>query len=128
MRKRQAVLMLIVCGSAFFMQGCTAALLVGAGAGTVAYLKGDLNAVMSEDVGHIYEAALKALDELEIATTKRQKDALSAVIVGRTIEDKKITIKLKSTKDKLTKLSIRVGIVGDETMSRTIYEQIKQNL
>lgn len=128
MRKRQAVLVLIVCGSAFFMQGCTAVLLVGAGAGTVAYLKGDLNAVMSEDVGHIYAATLKALDELEIATTRRQKDALSAVIVGRTIEDKKITIKLKSTEDKLTKLSIRIGMFGNESMSRAIYEQIKKNI
>ena len=115
------------CSSLIHLQGCAVAL-VGAGAGSVAYLKGNLEAVLEEDVSQAYQAALKALDELEISATKKQKDALAAVIVGRTVADKKITIKLKAAENNLTKLSVRVGVFGNQAQSRRIYDEIKKNL
>lgn len=111
-----------------FLAGGCAVALVGAGAGTVAYLRGDLEATMAEDVGTVYQASLTALEQLEITPTKREKDALSATIVARGADDKKIKIILKRTEEDLTKLSIRIGYVGSETKSRVIYEQIRQNL
>lgn len=111
-----------------FLAGGCAVALVGAGAGTVAYLRGDLEATMAEDVGTVYQASLTALKQLEITPTKKEKDALSATIVARGADDKKIKIILKRTEENLTKLSIRIGYVGSETKSRVIYEQIKQNL
>jgi len=112
---------------AVLMSGCAAAL-VGAGAGTVAYLRGDLEATMSQDLNAVYEASLQALGQLEIVPSQKEKDALTAKIVARGADDKKIQIMLKRTEENLTKLSIRIGIVGSETKSRVIYEQIKKNL
>lgn len=127
MSGKQIALVLMFCSSLIHLQGC-AAVLVGAGAGSVAYLKGNLEAVLEKDVSQAYQAALKALDELEISTTKKQKDALAAVIVGRTAADKKITIKLKAAENNLTKLSIRVGVFGNQAQSRRIYDEIRKNL
>jgi hypothetical protein len=107
--------------------GCAAAL-VGAGAGTVAYIRGDLEAVVESNIDATYQASVKALGQLEITPTSKAKDALTAKIVGRDADDKKVTIKLARTADNLTKLSIRIGLIGDETKSRIIYEQIKKNL
>jgi len=127
MNKKQIALVVIICSLLSLVSGCAVAL-VGTGAGTVAYLKGNLEAVLEEDVGQVYGASLKALDKLEISATKKEQDALSAVIVGRTAADKKITIKLKATENNLTKLSIRIGMFGSQAQSQKIYEEIKKNL
>ena len=102
---------------------------VGAGAaGTVAYLKGDLEAVEAANLDTVYSATLKALDELEIRVTKESKDILLAEIVARDAADQKVTIKLKATTENTTKLSIRIGFFGSETKSRFIYQKIHDNL
>jgi hypothetical protein len=75
-----------------------------------------------------YAATLKALDQLQIVPTQKLKDSLTAEVIARTSDDTKITIKLTRVEDKITKISIRVGVFGDQAQSTTIYEHIKQNL
>ncbi len=119
---------LLLCGIAVFIQGCVAVAAAGLGVGTVAYVKGDLEAVEAANLDEVYKATEKALDELELAVTKKSKDAMSAAIVARDAADKKITIKLSAAEEDATKISIRVGTFGNETKSRMIYEQIKKYL
>ena len=114
-------------GTLLFVGGCVVAA-AGAGAGTVAYIRGDLESVQAHKLDAVYKATEKALDELELNVVRKTKDALSAVIVARDAQDKKITIKLTVTAENTTKLYIRVGFFGSETKSRRIYEQIKKNL
>jgi hypothetical protein len=102
---------------------------VGVGAaGTIAYVRGDLEAVESESIDVVYEATLQAVEELGLNVTKKLKDALSATIVARDAQDKKITIRLKTTAEETTKLSIRIGVFGNETKSRLIYQKIRDYL
>ena len=130
MLKRQVRLMVLLIGSGTLIGGCGAELLiVGAGAaGTVAYIRGDLQTVESEPIDVVYEASLKALKELELLPTRKSKDALGAEIVTYDAQDKKITIRLKSTAEKTTELSIRIGVFGSETKSRLIYQKIRDNI
>ena len=128
MRKKQVVLILMLFVSALFISGCVA-VVVGAGAaGTVAYVRGDLEAVESKKLDDVYEATLKAVDELKLNVTKKTKDALSGVIIARDAQDKKITINLRATAEETTRVSIRVGLFGSETKSRLIYQKIHENL
>ncbi len=102
---------------------------VGVGAaGTVAYLKGDLEAVEAANLQTVYKATLKALDELELCVTRQSKDVLSAEIIARDAADQKVTINLKATTENTTKLSIRIGFFGSETKSRFIYQKIHDNV
>lgn len=102
---------------------------VGLGAaGTIAYVSGDLQAEESEPIDVVYEAALKAVKDLELPVTSQSKDALVAEITTYDAQDKKIRIKLKAKTDKTTELSIRVGVFGSETKSRLIYEKIRDHL
>jgi len=127
MQKKQVVITILFVGMAVFIQGCVVAA-VGAGAGTVAYVRGDLQTVESKSLDDVYEAAEKAIKELGLNVTKKAKDAMSATIVARDAQDKKITIKLSASTEETTKLSIRIGVFGSETKSRRIYEEIKKNL
>ena len=127
MQKKQIFLAVIVVSMALAAGGCVVAA-VGAGAGTVAYIRGDLETVETKDIETVFEATEKAMGELGLNISKQTKDAMSAVIVARDSEDKKITIKLGATSEGTTKLSIRAGLFGDETKSRLIYEQIKKGL
>lgn len=127
MQRSQVVLIVMLISSAVSISGCIVAA-VGAGVGTVAYVKGDLETVESKSLDVVYEAALKAMEELELRVISKPKDSLSAEINARDAQDKKITIKLKATSDETTELSIRIGIFGSESKSRLIYEKIKENL
>ena len=128
MRTKHVVLPLLFAAALMLVQGCMTVALVGAGAGTVMYAKGDLEAVLSNDINSAYEAVLKSLEQLELKVSSKVKDELAAKIVARDAQDKKITIGLASTAENATKLNIRVGLFGDETKSRLIYEQIQKNL
>jgi len=110
--------------------GCIALAVAGAAAvGTVAYAKGDLETILEEDINTIYAASKEALAELEIRITGTDKDLLSAVIRAEGAEDKKITIRLKRIEQgRLVKLTIRVGVFGEKTLSEIIYDKIQKNL
>ena len=128
MRKKQVFLIIILAGAAVLLEGCMLAVVGVGAAGTVAYVRGDLESVESENIDAVYEAALKALQELELLPTQKSKDALGAEIIAYDAQDKKITIRLKSMADGTTKLSIRIGVFGSETKSRLIYQKIRDNL
>ncbi len=128
MRNRSVFLVVSFVGAALLAGGCMV-VAVGAGAaGTVAYLKGDLEAVEAANLDTVHKATLKALDELELRVTRKSKDLLSAEIIARDAADQKVTIKLKATTENTTKLSIRIGFFGSETKSRFIYQKIRDNL
>ena len=128
MRKKQVLLIFLLIGAVGLLQGCLVAA-VGAGAvGTMAYIQGDLEAVESEGLDVVYKATLMAVDELELNVTKKLKDALSAIVVARDAQDRKVTIKLNAAAEGTTKLSIRVGVFGNETRSRLIYQKIRDNI
>ena len=128
MRKGQIFLALLLVSPVVLVEGCVVAAVGGGAAGTVAYIRGDLEAVEAKDIGTVYKATEKALEELGLVVSKKTKDALSAKIIARDAQDKKITIKLNATTEETTKLSIRVGMFGKETKSRLIYQKIRDNL
>lgn len=128
MRAKHGLLIIVLLGTAGFVQGCVVAAVGLAAGGTIAYVRGDLESVESKKLDVVYEATLKAMEKLGLAVTKKSKDAMSAVIVGRDAQDKKVTITLKTVSDEATRLSIRVGVFGSETKSRLIYKEISENL
>ena len=128
MHKREAILIMLLLVSAVSVSGCLLAAVGAGAAGTVAYVKGDLEVIRPERVGEVYEAARKAVEQLEYVTTDSSKDATSALVVARDSQDDKITIKLSATPEGPTAISIRVGTWGSERKSNIIYNKIIENL
>ena len=128
MRKGQFFLALLIVSPVVLVEGCVVAAVGGGAASTVAYIRGDLEAVEAKDIDTVYKATEKALEELGLKVSKKTKDAMSAVIIARDAQDKKVTIKLNATAEETTKLSIRIGTFGSETKSRLICQKIHDNL
>lgn len=128
MRTKRVLLSVLFIGIAVFGQGCIIAAVGVGAAGTIAYIRGDLEAVESENIDTVYDAALQAAEELELRIISKTKDALSATIIARDAQDKKVQIILRTTAENTTKLSIRIGTFGSETKSRLIYQKIYDNL
>ena len=108
--------------------GCLA---VAAAAGTglgVAYVKGDLEAVVQATPRKVVAEARAALDDMGIRVLASDWDDHEGTVNARTADDKKIMIKVVKQTESTSTVSIRVGTFGDEAMSQAIYEKIKANL
>jgi hypothetical protein len=109
------------------LPGCIA-VAAGAGAGAVAYVRGDLEANLEQDYTQVIKAARKAVDDLEFAKVSENKDALKAVLISRTAMDKKVEIIVTNSGKTLTNIKIRVGLIGDQELSMKILDKIKARL
>ena len=109
------------------LSGCIVAA-AGAGAGAVAYVRGELEANLNIDYSRVVDSARTSIKELEFAKVSENKDALKAVLVARTAMDKKVEITIANSGKKLTNIKIRVGLFGDEQLSMSILDKIKAGL
>ncbi|MBI4660270.1 MAG: DUF3568 family protein [Verrucomicrobia bacterium] len=130
-RRKLLLASVTLCCGLVLLSGCAAALLTGgaaAGAGAVAYVRGELKSTEAAALEKVWTATLAAMSDLEFSVTKKEKDALSARAVARGANDKKIQVDLKRLSDRDTEVRIRVGILGDESISRQVLDKIKKRL
>jgi hypothetical protein len=109
------------------LSGCILAA-AGAGAGVVAYARGELETNLNSEYASVLEAARGAMADLEFARPSENKDALKAVLISRPSMDKKVEITLANSGKKLTNIKIRVGVFGDQELSLLILDKIKARL
>ncbi|WP_320170355.1 DUF3568 domain-containing protein [Maridesulfovibrio sp.] len=119
------VLMIFLCLS---VSGCGVVLLGGAAAGgTYVYVAGKATQKYNADLGTTYKSAIAACKELNLkidSAKKRLSDAsIKAVDVDTTVY-----IDLSSSSSKVTEVTVRYGILGDEQASSRILAAIKKNL
>ncbi len=119
------LIMIVLLG---FTGGC-AALLIGGGAavgaGTVAYVRGELKATDEVSLDTAWNAAEDAMKDLQFIVVDQHKDALQAKLKARTATDRRVVILLKKQGERLTDIRIRVGTFGDQSLSRLILDKIK---
>ena len=128
MKKQKAVLAILYVGAAIMLSGCVLAAVGAGAAGTVAYVKGDLEVVEAKSLDAVYAASKKALADLELSAIQDNKDKIVATLVSRDSQDKKVTITLTAVSDESTKIYIRFGTFGDEAKAAMVYNKIKENL
>lgn len=108
--------------------GCVA-VVAGAGAGAaVAYVRGDLDTTLDADFDSAVNAAEKTLAGLKYAKISDKRDALQATLISRNAGDTRIELYLEKLTADATKLKIRVGTFGEESLQQEILSRIKSNL
>ena len=114
---------------AAFSSGCIP-LVVGAAGGAVgvAYVMGKSTEELSYDVPVVHRAALTAMKELGLTLSEDRADTLSAHMESEFADGASIWISLESVEESRTRVTIRVGLTGDEVRSRKILDAIKQSL
>jgi hypothetical protein len=115
-----------------FNSGC-AAFLVGAGVGGagVVWYKGKLEETIPASVPRVHRAVKAGLRDLKINITEERSDNLTSEVRGVLADGKKVWIDAKSTTPSTTKLTIRVGLlgeIGDKDFSLRIRDAIKRHL
>ena len=122
-----ALCTLALASACIFSSGCVL-VAVGAGAGTVAYVRGDLQATLDASVSASTRAVDRAIEDRKFAKISEHQDALSAEVIARTALDKKVTIFVQRKADNVTEVRIRIGAFGDQELSVEILEKIKARL
>ncbi|MDH3504663.1 MAG: DUF3568 domain-containing protein [Nitrospirota bacterium] len=113
------------------MTGCAVALLgVGAGAGAAGatYVMGKLEDEVDAPVPKVQRATVAALKSLELPVDKERGDKLVAELESETADQKKVWVSINSLTSSRSKLTIRVGLLGDEVRSRQILQAIRARL
>ncbi len=112
--------------------GITAA--AGVGAAAVYYAMGDLETDFDDDLDDLYSATVDALEErgytIDATETELRTDEadVEATIPAVGDEDERdVSVHLERDGAK-TSMSIRVGLVGDEKLSRAILDSIEAEL
>jgi len=115
----------------FILQGCVL-LAIGtgaaAGAGAVAYIKGELQTTYAAPLEQAYQATLNALEDLDYRILSTQKDGTEGEIEAKRVGGDSVKVKLSVSGPETTLVKIRVGIFGDEAASRTIERRIASRL
>ena len=107
--------------------GCLVAA-AGAGAGTVAYIRGDSDATVAAGPEAVTEAAEAAVAEMKLTVVSSTASTVDGKVVARTANDAKLVVVVKSTGNDVSKVSVRVGNFGDEGLQQQVLEKIKARL
>jgi hypothetical protein len=124
----RVVLALVSLAALPWLSGCVVVAAGAVGAGAVAYVRGSLESSLEANLDTAYAATQRALAQLEFAKIEQSRSGVDARLVHRTALDKKVEIKLKKVTERLTKIEIRVGVVGDQELSLTLLDKIRSEL
>lgn len=121
-------LLAALAAGASFLGGCVTVTPGAPGASAVAYSRGELQSSAPYNLDTTYASARQALADLQFLVIEDKKTLVDAELAARTATDKKVTIELERLTDSLTKVRIRVGLIGDEQLSMTILQKINADL
>ena len=109
--------------------GCVA-LAVGAAGGVAGavYVMGKLQEEVPYPIATVHEATLQGLRDLDLPVAEDKADKLAAHVESKLADGTHVWVDLDAVADSRTKLTIRVGVVGDESRSRKILAGIKTHL
>jgi hypothetical protein len=117
--------------AAVLIPGCAPPIIIASAgvsalqAGTEAFINGRLEAAQLAPLQTVYEASLGALRDMEINVAHEILRRNAAGVEARDLQGREIQIDLVAVSPKVTKLRIRIGVWGDQAISRLILGQIQ---
>lgn len=129
---KRGTLQYVVCVLAVgaWLAGCSSSVVEESGkeVGSYSYVRNALESQHSKDIATVYQAAVKAFEELQIPAAESKQDALTAKVEGKDASGDKITVELESqTKDQTT-MKIKVGRILKKDKAIRVFEAINSKL
>ena len=121
------ILLVMVCVG--LLVGCKSSVVTPDGT-EVSYRKGEgvLRAVLGGSMPEVVNATNATLEDLELVGVDRTVDKLKGKITARMAVGTKVTINLKSMDSGSTSIKIKVGKLGDRSISMQIFRNIEKRL
>ena len=124
MKRLVAILLL-----APFSAGCFWLVAGGAGAaGAYAWINGNLSRNYKQPMETTWEGSLHALRTLKLKVTSQKHDAFNGYIKVKMVKGDEMKLTLERWTSHETKVTIRVGALGDRDVSMRVHEQIEKQL
>ena len=98
------------------------------GCQTIKKVTGTHYAHMSAMPDRVVKAAIAALEELEFKMVSGSGTKLEGRVKARTAQGKDIVIMVEKEGEDVSKVTVKVGTLGDETISQAILEKTKEHL
>ena len=128
MNTLRIILTAVLLASTATLSGCWAVAAGAAGVGTYAYTQGELNTTFESSLDRTWAATQAAVNDLQFEIGEQSKDALQAQMRVNQADGTPVRIRLNRQTDSLTEVRVRVGIFGDEGVSRAVLDKIRDNL
>jgi hypothetical protein len=110
------------------LYSCAAVVAGSAGAAaTYSYIEGKVSSTRNTSIDHAYTAAITACKDLGLTIEKQSKNLSEASISGKD-GDRPFWIWISSENSVRSKISVRVGLLGDRQASETIQNRIASHL
>ena len=122
---------LLVFAGFWILTGCVAVILgAGAGAGTYAYVDGQLQRAYHANYEKTYQVCTGILKDLNSSIEKETTDGVQTTIETKRSDGTPMTIKLKILDPDWTELSVRTGSVGlwKKDISEQFHKFIEERL
>jgi hypothetical protein len=117
---------------AFFVlvaaSGCGAIVVAGATGVAVAYYMGEGRKAYDADVNHATDAVRQVIKDMNLVLIREKEDGGGREIVTRTTADEQITFTMKTLTPKTTELRVRVGYLGNQARTNTIFDSVDKAL
>lgn len=97
-------------------------------AGTSSFIQGTLQAAFDKPMDQVLEASHRSLTRLGYEITREDSDAHYAQLQSNQSDGSSIVLKLRKSSETVTGLSIRVGLLGDNAVSKLILIEIEKEL
>lgn len=97
-------------------------------AGTSSFIQGTLQAAFDKPIDKVVEASRRALTDLGYEITREDSGTHYAQLQGSQSDGSSIVLKFRKSSEAVTGLSIRVGLWGDNAVSRLILIEIEKEL
>lgn len=111
--------------------GCAAVIVgAGAGAGTYAYIKGELIRSYEKNYENTLNACMGVIDDLGISVESKTTDGVQTTIKAKRKDETPMTVKVKIAGNDWTQVSVRTGFVGlwDKEVSEKFHEYVARRL
>lgn len=119
----------------FGLTGCavpvavaTSAGLGAAQAGTSAWANGELRSASYADLDSVFDAVTLAMTDLEVEIVTERRNRRRAYIMAKEPGGPELRISMRRRTPTLTRIGVRVGMIGDLPSSRAVMLRIRHHL
>ncbi len=111
------------------LTGCVAMAVTAAVVGGVVFVSGEAGKTYAATVDATHQAALKALDEMDLPVLEQKRDGDGWLLRSRrTTDAKEIAIRITPGQSNTTEVKVRVGVMGDKEYSTRLLLSIEKHL
>jgi len=111
------------------LSGCIALAIGAAAGGTGAlYVRGAAEKSYAHKIDKVGRAVVKGLEDAEVVVTGSQVGAATGKVTGTAPDGKKAIVDLEAPGDKVTRIKVRVGTLGNRERSEYLVSKIDEHL